>query len=145
MRNVRIIIAVLFVFSALAVSAQPKKYKVDGKKCVRVEITDPGEFYSTYNIEEAEIEMLKAQKVKPILLDHIINNHTEDKWPAQLGNLDSRVANPEKIKSYAVYKVAKMDDKFVLVVPASHNSDKGEGWAPTRDIFFVVGSTGVKE
>ena len=144
MKILRLGIVTLLFFTTLLADAQSKKYKVDGKKCVRMELMDAGEFYSTFTIDAAEIETLKAQKVKPILMDHIINNHTEDKWPSELANLDTRFNYPEKVNSYVVFKVAKLNDKYILVVPARFNNDNGEGWASTNDIFFVVGEKGVK-
>ncbi len=124
--------------------AQAKKYKIDGRKCPRVEITDPGEFYSTYDFEDGEVELMKIDNIKPVLLEKIEANHTETSWPSALAKLDNRTSNPDKVKSYVVYSVAKINDKYILVVPAKYNSDKEEGWAPSHDIFFVVGQSGIQ-
>ncbi len=145
MKNVPLVLTLVFILSVSLVNAQSKKYKLDGIKYHRIEITDPGEVYSTYILQESDIELLKIEKVKPYLLDQITNNHTEEQWPKELGNLDSRVANPDKIKSYTVYMVCKFDKKYLLVIPAKYNADMGEGWAPTKDIFIVVGENGIKE
>lgn len=145
MKNVRLVLALFIILSAVQVNAQSKKYKIEGKKCTRVEITDPGELYSSYELLDEDIALLKIEKVKPFLLESIQNNHTEDKWPSELGNLDSRIQNPDKIKSLVAYKVCKLDGKYLLVVPAKHNAELGSGWAPSRDIFMVIGETGVKE
>ena len=145
MKNVRLVLAVFFILSATLVNAQSKKYKIEGKKCTRVEITDPGELYSSYELLEEDIALMNVEEIKPFLLESIKNNHTEDKWPSEMGNLDSRVKNPDKMKSLVAYKVCKLEGKYLLVIPAKYNSELGSGWAPSRDIFMVIGESGVKE
>lgn len=139
-----LLLAVFFLFTQAA-QAQPKKFKIDGRKCMLVEITDPGEFYSTYNFEDADIELMKIDKMQPVLIQKIQDNHTEKSWPNLLSALDQRTANPDKIKSYVVYKVIQFNDKCVLVAPAKYNAGLGDGWAPAHDIFFVVGVSGIKQ
>lgn len=145
MKNVRLILAVFLILSSSLLNAQAKKYKIEGKKCARVEITDPGELYSNYTLLDEDIEKMKIDNIKPYLLDNITNNHTEDRWPAEMKDLTSRVNNPEKIKSFVAYNVCKLEGKYILVIPAKHNSSMGEGWAPSKDIFIVIGESGVKE
>lgn len=145
MKKGRLVLAILFILSSTLVNAQSKKYKIEGKKCTRVEITDPGELYSSYELLDEDLAILKIENVKPFLLESIQNNHTEDKWPSELGNLESRVDNPDKMKSLVAYKVCKLDGKYLLVIPAKHNSELGSGWAPSRDIFMVIGESGIKE
>lgn len=145
MKNVRFGLMILLILSVSLAQAQKKKYKLDGNKFPLVEISDPGEVYSTYVLQDSEIELLKIEKIKPYLLDIIINNHTEAQWPQEMGNLDSRVSNPDKIKSYTAYKVCKFDKKYLLVIPAKYNKDMGAGWAPSKDMFIVVGESGLKE
>ena len=89
MKKGRLVLAILFILSSTLVNAQSKKYKIEGKKCTRVEITDPGELYSSYELLDEDLAILKIENVKPFLLESIQNNHTEDKWPSELGNLDS--------------------------------------------------------
>jgi len=138
-------IFMLFVFfTNTETFAQAKKYKVEGKKCMRTEITDPGEFYSTYDFEQSDLDMLKTAGVKDATIELVKKYHTEDAWPAQLGNFDVRIDNPDKIKTYVVYILADMGDKYLLVAPAKYNKAIGEGWAPAQDIYFVIGKVGVK-
>jgi len=145
MKNVRLVLAIFFILSSTLVNAQSKKYKIEGKKCTRVQITDPGELYSSYELLDEDIALLKIENIKPFLLESIKNYHTEDKWPSEMGNLDSRIQNPDKIKSLVAYKVCKLEGKYLLVIPAKHNSELEVGWAPSRDIFMVIGETGVTE
>jgi len=145
MKNMSIVLLTLLLLTTSAANAQAKKYKIEGKKCSRVEIIEPGDLFSTYDLNDGEIEMMKIQGVNAPLLEKIINTHTEDSWPASLGSLDQRIANPDKIKDYAVYKLATIEDKVILVAPAKFNQNKESGWALTKDIFIVMYKSGIKE
>jgi hypothetical protein len=145
MKNTTVIILTLLLLTGSAANAQSKKYKTEGTKCQRVEIIETGAIFSTYDLNDGEIEMLTISGVKPALLDKIKATHKEDTWPAAFGNLEQRIANPDKIKSYVVYKVATIEDKVILVAPFKFNKDKESGWALTKDIFIVMYSTGIKE
>lgn len=137
---------ILFLLLLLHVplQAQSSRYKVGKVKCVKVQITDPGEFYSTYEFEKSDIEFLKESKLSDADIEKIKMANTESTWPAQLGNFDVRIQQADKIKNYTVYKIAEFGDKYLLVAPAKYNRDMGEGWAPQNDIYFVVGKSGVK-
>lgn len=144
MKNIHIALLTLFILTSGAVDAQAKKYKIEGIKCTRVEIIVPGDLFSTYDLNDGEIEMLKIQKVNTVLMEKIVNNHKEDAWPSSFGNLDQRIANPEIVKSYVVYKLADLEDKVVLIVPAKYNKDKDGGWSLSKDIFLIMNKSGIK-
>lgn len=138
-----VLLIILLLINA-DLDAQSAKYKIGKVKCTKVEITDPGEFYSTYEFEQADLDQLKSAGITDGDIEKIKNANTESAWPAQLGNFDTRIQNADKLKSYVVYKVAAIGDKYLLVVPAKYNSKMGDGWAPQNDIYFVVGKAGVK-
>lgn len=136
----------VFTFGILQAQA-PAKYKKGKVKCTRAWITDPGELYSTYEFSEEELSLLKSgnKKITNALVDDIVENHLEEAWPGNLQNLDNRIDNPDILMAYVVYKVAKVDDKYILVIPAAYNKDRESGWIPAHDIYFVIGETGVSE
>ena len=138
-----VLLLFIFVFSTAA-NAQSKTYKVGKRKCERVEIADPGEFYSTYDFETTDIDIITAAGLKEEHIALVQQYHKESNWPTELGNFNVRINEQEKIKSYVVYKIATIGDKVLLVAPAKYNQQLGEGWAPTQDIYFVVGQAGVK-
>lgn len=146
MKGSRLGLSILFLllFTGTVLQAQSKKYKIDGRKCARTEITDPGELYSTYDLSDSDIESLRSQKVKSKLIDKIIAAHKETNWPAKLGSLDARMQNPEQMKAYVVYKVATVNDIIILVAPAKYNNTFPEGWSLTQDIFFIVNQNALK-
>lgn len=138
MGTLRLSLLALLLVSAVTLHAQPKKYRIEGKKCPRVTLTDPGEFYSTYDFSESDIQAMRDNKLKPALIDRIMQNHREESWPAKLGQLDERIDHPEQMKAYTLYEVTTFGNIHVLVAPAKHNSTLPEGWAPQHDIFFIV-------
>lgn len=138
-----VLLIILLLINA-NVHAQSSKYKIGKVKCVKAAISDPGEFYSTYEFEPTDLNQLKSVKMTDADIETIKHANTESTWPAQLGSFEIRMQNAEKIKSYVVYKVAEIGDKYLLVAPAKYNSAMGDGWAPQNDIYFVVGKAGVK-
>jgi len=140
-----LIITLLITIVLVSSCGTSKKYKTMGNKCSAVKITDPGEVFSTYMISEEEIKLLKEEGFSQGEIDTIQKYGTEKNWPAAMNNLTSRFANPDKIKAYRTYKLTKLNDKFVLVIPAQRNPEQGEGWVPEHDIYIVIGSGGVKE
>lgn len=125
--------------------AQSAKYKTMGRKCVRVEIADAGELYSTYTLTDTEIQSLLDKKIKRELIDDIQAYGNETGWPAKLKLFDERIANPDQIKKYVVYEVAKVNDMHILVIPAKYNSNLPDGWAVSRDIYLLMNDPGVKK
>lgn len=136
----------LFSFTFLQAQA-PSKFKKGKVKCARVWITDPGELYSTYQISENEISLIKStnKKITGGLIDDIIADHLETAWPSSLQILSNRVDNPDIVMSYATYKISKFDDKYIIIIPASLNKGMENGWSPQKDVYFVIGESGVSE
>lgn len=143
MPNLRSTILMLFICSGLIAQAQPKQVKLKGHKCPSIAISDPGEFYSTYNFSDNDLHALDSAGLKNTVIDNIIAHHTETSWPGKLASLDERIANPDILKSYVVYKVAEINNMVVVLVPAKYNSDKPEGWALTEDVYFILSKAGV--
>lgn len=138
MNTLRLSLIIALLLSAESAHAQPKKIKLQGVKCHRVTIAEPGEFYSTYDFSENEIQAMRENKLKPELIENIIHNHREESWPPKLGQLHERIDHPDQIKAYTLYKVTSVGNIHVLVAPVKYNSNHPEGWIPDNDIFFVV-------
>lgn len=141
---VGVFLCLLLLLMQTDVHAQSAKYKTGKLKCVKVEITDPGEFYSTYEFIQTDLDQLHTVKLTDAEIENIKHAYNESAWPSELGNFQVRMQNAEKIKTYVVYKIAEIGDKYLLVAPAKYNSGMGEGWAPQKDIYFVIGKAGVK-
>ena len=138
-------IAIVLLMFMASSCGSAKKYKTMGVKCKSVKITDPGEIFSTYLINEEEMNFLKTGDFSQSEIDTIQKYGTEKNWPDAMNNLTSRFANADKIKLYRVYKLTKMNEKIILVIPASKNSEMISEWKPLHDIYIVIGAGGVKE
>jgi hypothetical protein len=142
-RRFTVLVLLLLVGNALPLSAQ-KKIKWEGKKFQAVTITDPGELYSTPDFTESEISQLKAVgKLSQHHVDLIMANYHESQWTNKMNNLDNRIENPGIIMRLKVYKVAKVEDRYVLYVPVKGNGNLPEGWVVTKGFFIVIGTSGV--
>lgn len=109
----------------------------------RVIITDSGELYSTYVFTTSEEEDIKNQ-VSAAAFREIMDYHTEDSWPSDIGSLKSRESNRPAISSYIAYQVAKTGNKAILYISAKKNKKLPEGLRPKRDFYFVIGTEGIR-
>ena len=121
-----------------------KKYKTMGKKFVVVTITDPGELYSTYELNDEEAAALKKEFGEDLFKD-ITGKYNEGAWPSKFGDFDTRIENEETTKKYKVFLVKEFDGKNLLVVPAKYNKGMGEGFAPDSDFYLVIGDKGLNK
>lgn len=145
MRMAAMFALLLILFLPQALQAQ-KKYKTHGMKCRRMEIVDPGELYSTYEITAEDEETLTQNEgVREDLMQVIIDNCTENaaSWPEGMRTLDSRIDNPDVLKKYVAFEVAEFGDRHVLVIPAKYNKGMPAGFAPDEDFFIVIGNKGI--
>ncbi|MFZ1635845.1 MAG: hypothetical protein WAT43_18310 [Chitinophagales bacterium] len=138
MKNIQIALVTLLIFVGSNLHAQSKKYKTEGRKCTRVEIITPGGLFSNYELSDGDVEMMKIDGIKDFLIEKIKKNGSEKGWPVKLASFEMRMANPDALKKYVVYKVIQLDDKVILVAPAKYNQDLEAGWSLTKDIYFVM-------
>jgi len=113
-----------------------------------IQIINSGELLSTYNLAGAENEKAEIRKqVGEKLLQDIINNSQESNWPQGISTLDARNSNRPRINEYVAYKVASFgsDGQFVVLrIPASQNQFQPYNLIPKRDIYFIIGKSGVE-
>lgn len=109
-----------------------------------VSIVDPGELMSGYNISK-EVQKELLDYVEFDELAEIIAHGTEDGWPEGIDELDERLSKAEDMKRYTVYEIATLEDgdTKVLKIPASENAKMPYGMAPSTDIYFFIGASGV--
>ena len=118
-------------------------YKVDGTTYSVVKIKDSGELYSTYEMGAEDEEALKKQGLSGSKIETVKKMANEDNWPSGIATLDAREENRPKIKEYMTYKVAEFDGKSLLIVPSSRNQKMPEKMRPSKDIYFIIGNTGL--
>lgn len=112
----------------------------------RVKIVDSGQLYSTYDIEAETAwhgPIKKAVGEKG--LQDIIKYAKEENWPVGISNLDNWRENKLKMNNYTVYLlVDNLDGKIILHCPAAENQYMPSDLKPSRDIYFVMGSSGIE-
>jgi len=134
----------LLLAATISLQAQPKKFKIKGEKCTRVYISDPGEFYSTYEFSDVDIQQMEAEKINHVLIAQIQGTHTELTWSGKIRDFAERMAHPEKLMELVVYEVCTIGTKHVLIAPYKYNKDLPDGWAIQYNIFIVIDEKGLK-
>lgn len=121
-------------------------YQLMGKKYPAVVIDDPGELYSTYEFTKADRKELIEQGFKDETIRNIEKMAVETNWPIGIKELDGRSALREKMKQYKAFKIGKISggEKAIIAIPASSNKKMPKDMRPAQDIFFVIGTGGLK-
>lgn len=116
---------------------------VFAQKAKPVKIIDPGELYSTYELLQTEKDEIYKQ-VNPAEYEQILKYCTEESWPEGINTLDERLAHVDGILSYKIFKVAELDESFILKIPAKQNSKMKGDLKPKHDFYFIISKKGVE-
>jgi hypothetical protein len=147
MKKIIFFCGLLFILSFIS-SCKSNFYTLkDGSKCKQVKIIDPGELYSTYCLGKSPRDQyeLLAQGISNGQLLEICNYSLETAYPMVLTQLEQREKLWEQMKKYNAYLVGNFSDKCVLVIPASRNQRIPKYLIPDKDIYFIMGTNGIKE
>lgn len=118
--------------------AQPKKIRLAGKKCMRVELHHPELLMASHVLTETEIQHLLEAGVKTKVMDDILQFSQESNWPEQTRNLLARINHPDSLQAYALYDVATVKNWHLLCAPVKYNRKQTPGWALQNTIYFIV-------
>lgn len=113
------------------------------QKAKPIKIVDPGELYSTYDLQQTEKDEISKQ-VKSGEYEYILTHCNEDSWPEGINTLDERLENVEAIKNYKAFKVAKLDAIYVVKIPAKDNKKIKGDMKPEHDFYFIIGEKGIE-
>lgn len=150
----KIIHACLLLLSLLMVSCykkwNPQKYR-------QVEITDPGEIYSTLNLEKRNDNnktkiknfLIKKRWLPDSLFRIIASNVNESKWTAPIKTPQLRLDNRQKLRKYNAYIVTKFRGKYIVYIPAKMNGRTNttlpQDFVTDRDFYMIVGGAGLQK
>lgn len=137
----------LFVASCKTVST------TTGQKVSKVTITDPGELFSTYNLEGDDEAVKAINSIKGINAsgkEDIYKYSQEENWPAGMATLDGRLSNREEIKKYNAYLLTSFTTASgrkvnILEVPKEKNGHMKGEMALDRTIYIVITDMGIKK
>ncbi len=62
-----------------------------------------------------------------------------------MANLDDRVDNHDIMQKFKAFKVAEIEKIFVLLIPSKLNQGLPKNFSQPKDIFLVIGKSGVKK
>jgi hypothetical protein len=110
---------------------------------------DPGEIYSTYNVEDdgdAMAAIREAVDYDNDDVDYVLGHINEENWPEGFKTLDERTGeNNFYFHKLQYYKLAEFDDKSILVAPMEENENVGSGVITFyEDMFIVISTSAIK-
>ncbi len=145
MKTQRILLSLLLIFLASSeFSYAQKSYKWMEKKCLKVTIVDAGQLYSTYEVSEEEKKLLREKvKLNEQQIETLLKNCKESSWEGGMKDLDSRTNNNDIIQKFKAYKVAEFDNEYLLVIPTMLNQGLPKSFSQSKDIFLIIGKSGV--
>ena len=135
-----------FSFSLFLLACGASVYSFAGKKAPAATIIDSGELYSTYEIAVSDRKELIKQGLKDEDIRKIEKYSKEENWPKGIADLDARENVRPEIAKYNTYKVGTLGggEKWVLLIPAKKNKHMPAAMRSETDIFFIIGSAGMK-
>lgn len=118
----------------------------------QVFITEPGDLYSTFNLQEnedARAAMVESGILTEEEFSYLAALCTENSWPSGMSTLDKRLAAADEIKLYVTYYVTNFgpegDDYVMVWVPLYGNEHMPEDMQPTGEegFYMILKSSGV--
>jgi hypothetical protein len=109
-------------------------------------ITDPGDLYSTYNLEEDEsgVAAVLKQEYGEAGAAEIFKRAKESGWPYGISDFTRRSEYRERFIEYTTYYIANVGaDKALLWVPMNKNTGVPSAMQGENDIFFVYAKKGL--
>jgi hypothetical protein len=120
------------------------RYLFDGKKVQEVFVSDMGDLYSNYNFKTSDKEELSSQLNNKELVNQIITYSQEQNWPDGINTLSKRINNRSAMLKYRFFKVAVIENKTIVAVPASKNKKMPYGFVPASAMYLIFKSSAVK-
>jgi hypothetical protein len=106
-------------------------------------IKSTGGLYSGFKMEENAAAASLRSQLGSSRFDEIAKYSKEENWPEGISTFSNRESNRSQMNDYKAYKVANVDDKFILHIPAAENKFMPYALQPQHDIYFVINATDV--
>lgn len=131
--------------------------KWDPRKYRQVEIVDPGEIYSTLNLEKRNDNnktifrnfLLKKRWLPDSLFRTISSSCNESKWVTPLKTPQNRLDNRGKLRQYKAYLVTKFKGKYIVYIPSKENGRSSktlpQDFITDRDIYMIISPSGIEK
>lgn len=109
-------------------------------------ITDPGQLYSTYNLEsdESGVAQWLRNTYGNAAAAEIMKRAVESGWPAGINNFSDRSNYREGFRDYVAYYIADIGaSKVLLWIPMNKNQHMPAACRGDNDIYMVYGRNGL--
>lgn len=109
-------------------------------------ITDPGQLYSTYNLEtdESGVVALLKRDYGEAGAAEIFKRSQESGWPFGISDFNRRSEYRDRFSEYTAYYIADVgSEKALLWIPMSKNTGVPSAMQGENDIFFIYGKKGL--
>lgn len=109
-------------------------------------ITDPGQLYSTYNLEsdESGVANWLRNTYGNAAAAEILKRAVESGWPSAISTFSSRSNYREGFRDYVAYHIADIgSDKVLLWIPMNKNGHMPAACRGEHDIYMVYGRSGL--
>lgn len=109
-------------------------------------ILKPEDVYATYDLSDdpEALAMLEKQGLSKPEIDAVVFRSHERNWPSGIDSFDERYPKLVDFKKYKAYRLARWDDKVLLVIPAEANKKVTAAMRPVLDIYMVYNAGAVK-
>lgn len=109
-------------------------------------IMKPDAIYATFDLkdEPGALSALEKAGLSRSEIEAVVFRSHERNWPDGIDSFDERYPKLAGFKKYKAYRLARWDDKVLLVVPAEANRKRPEGMRPYLDIYMVFDASAVK-
>lgn len=102
-------------------------------------IVRPDGIYATYDLaEDAEaLAALEKQGLSRSEIEAVVFRSHERNWPSGIDSFEKRFPRHKQLRKYKAFRLARWNDKVLLVVPAEVNRKAPEGLRPLIDVYMV--------
>jgi hypothetical protein len=109
-------------------------------------ILKPDGVYATFDLDDtpAALEALDRQGLSQAEIQAVVFRSHERNWPEGIDSFEKRYPRLGQVKKYKAFRLARWEDKVVLVIPAELNRKAPMGMRPYLDIYMVFDASAVQ-
>lgn len=130
----------------------PEYSEEDENSETQVNIINPGDLYSNFNLNEnasARSILVDSGIITEAEYKIIVDRASETGWPSGLSTLSQRLAVKEKMKEYTAYYITEFGDEseYVMIwIPQEENNHMPANMHPkdSEGMYFILKSEGVE-
>ncbi len=109
-------------------------------------ILKPDGVYATFDLGDVPeaLDALDKQGLSKAEVEAVVFRSHERNWPDGIDSFEKRYPKLNQLKKYKAFRLARWDDKVLLVIPSELNKKAAAGLRPYLDIYMVFDSGAVQ-